>query len=150
MKNIQLILVLFGLVGSFFYGDYSINKRMGNNGIYYENVEYTDNVEFYGVDGLNIRYTGELYTPGDYFELDFDVVNPTRHDVEISKCTYQKTDPFIEYQLVYEDGSEIKEGDTLKKGERKRLKYRVSYINRIQSDSYEFDSSFYINYEQII
>ena len=38
----------------------------------------------------------------------------------------------------------------LKKGENKRLKYKVLYKNLINSDNYQFDSSFGLNYEQVL
>ena len=44
--------------------------------IYYDNFQYTDNVLFYGVDGLNVQYEGELSYLGDSYELSFDVVIP--------------------------------------------------------------------------
>ena len=102
------------------------------------------------MNGLSLQYAGQLSTPGDFYELSFDIVNDSEVDVEVSKCTYQTSDYYIDYQLTYDDGKDILVGDILEKGEKKRVKYRVLYKNRIDSNYYEFDSSFHLNYEQIL
>lgn len=118
--------------------------------IYYDNVRYTDNVTFYGVDGLNLQYSGNLTSPGEFYELTFDVVNSSNTDVEIVACDYHKEDAYVDYELFYEDGTKVLVGDVLKKGEIKSLTYRVLYKNVILLDSYQFDASFHIGYEQIL
>ncbi len=114
--------------------------------IYYDNFQYTDNVLFYGVDGLNVKYEGELAYLGDSYELSFDVVNSSNIDVGISDLVLQNQDPYLEYSLTYEDGDNVVIGDTLKAGEKRRIKYQVLWKNPIDIDDYEFDSSFYIDY----
>lgn len=121
-----------------------------NDGVYYDNFEYTDNVLFKGADGVNLDYSAELSNPGDYYELDFDVVNSTSYDIAVADLFYNDSDEYIEYELSYEDGSKINNGDVIKAGEVKRVKYKVSYVNAILDDNYEFDSSFSIQYEQAI
>lgn len=142
-----------GVIGSIIFGDFSVAQKATAkvvNNIYYDNIKYSDNVEFYGVDGLNIRYTGVLVAPGDSYEISFDVINAADIDVAISQCNYKKNDRFVEYHLTYDNGDLVSVGDILKKGEKRRLKYVVLYKNLIDRDSYEFDSSFYINYEQYL
>ena len=136
---------------SVFLGDVS-NKNHSNvmNSIYYDNIQYTDNVTFYGVNGINLDYDAVLTTPGEFFEVSFDVVNPTDENVEIRECSYQKNDSYLEYDLFYENGEKVKVGDTLLSREKKKVVYRVYYRNRILLENYHFDSSFHIWYEQIL
>ncbi len=153
MKYLKMIMVGLGVMGSIIFGDFSVTERATAkvvNDIYYDNVKYSDNVEFYGVDGLNIRYLGELIAPGDSYEISFDVVNGASVDVAIAQCDYKKNDRFVEFHLTYDNGDDVSVGDILKKGERKRLKYVVYYKNMIDQESYEFDSSFHISYEQAL
>ncbi len=153
MKYVQLFLTCIGITYCALMGVFSVaGKDNGDysHNVYYDNIQYTDNVEFYGVDGFNIQYSGELNYLGDYYEISFDVVNGSGTKMMLSKCLYQESDYYIDYLLTYDDDSEVSIGDTLKQGERKRLKYRVLYKNPIQSDVYELDSSFYISYEQVL
>jgi len=142
-------LFFFSLLFTFLiFQDFSVDKKdnIVFKDIYYDNVRYTDNIYFYGVEGLHIHYSGDLKKPGDYYELSFDVVNSTGSKIVIKDCVYQKKDPYVSYSLTYDDGEKIIVGDTIDDGEVKRLKYRVSYVNMVPS-SYQFDSSFFINYE---
>ena len=147
MKYLKMIMVGLGVMGSIIFGDFSVTERATAKVV---NDIYYDNVEFYGVDGLNIRYLGELIAPGDSYEISFDVVNGASVDVAIAQCDYQKDDRFVEFHLTYDNGESVSVGDILKKGERKRLKYIVYYKNMIDQESYEFDSSFHISYEQAL
>ena len=61
-----------------------------------------------------------------------------------------KDDSYIDYELTYGNGKKINKGDILKKGQKRQLKYRVQYKNPIEEDSYQFDSSFSIGYEQLL
>ncbi len=153
MKYYKFFMVGLGVICSIIFGDFSVAQRATAKvvqDIYYDNIEYSDNVSFYGVDGLTIQYTGELIAPGDSYEISFDVVNDADSDVIISQCRYQKDDKFVEYHLTYENGNLVQVGDVLKKGEKKRIKYLVFYKDLIDRDSYEFDSSFYISYEHAL
>lgn len=145
-----MLLVGLGLTYVAVFGNFVDTNNSSKKEIYYDNFDYTENVIFYGSDGLDIQYSGELSIPGDYYELTFDVINESNVDVEIADCFYQETDDFIAYNLLYANGEKISIGDTLKKGESKRLKYKVVYKKSIESDEYEFDSSFRIHFEQII
>ena len=80
----------------------------------------------------------------------FDVVNSTSYDVEIADHIYNKDDDYIEYRLTYDNGKTINNGDVIKSGETRRIKYRVYYKDYILDNNYSFDSSFYIYYEQVI
>ena len=147
LESLVLIIpIVLGVLNNSLLGVDNSNHK----GVYYDNFKYTDNVQFNGSDGLNIDYNAELNHVGDYYELTFDVINDSDVDVEISNCDYKVDDPYIDYYLAYEDGHKIHEGDILKKGESKKLKYRVLYKNSITEEDYEFDSSFALGYEQKI
>ena len=143
--GIVSILISLGLI--FSLGASSAHEAKG---IYYDNVKYSDNVDFYGVDGLNLAYTGNLNNVGDSYELTFDVVNDSGVDMIITDCAYHLDDPYIDYQLTYIDGNTVKEGDILEKDSTKTLHYVVTYKNPVLEDNYEVDSSFNIQYDQKI
>ena len=147
MKYIRTMLIGLLAIIAFEYHNLSVSS---NKGIYYDNIEYTDNVIFDSVNGVNLDYSANLVKPGDYYELYFDVINETGYDVEITDCTYNNDDDYIAYELVYEDGSHIGIGDIIKKGENVRIKYKVLYKNYVTEDSYTFDTSFSILYGQVI
>ena len=143
---ILVIPLLFGIINT----DLSEIKNMNKHkGLYYDNFSYTDNVEFNGAEGLDIDYNASLNQVGDYYEIIFDVINDSSVDVEITGCTFNKDDNYIDYELSYENGNKIKNGDILKKGQSKKIKYRVLYKNMIEG-TYQFDSSFSIGYEQVL
>ena len=151
MKYAKLVLaiVLF-VLGVWYYSIRVDAVSTFNKGIYYDNIKYTDNVSFNGVDGVNIDYNAKLDRPGDYYELYFDVINGTNYDVEITDCIYHEDDEYIGYELTYDDGKNVSNGDVIKKGESIRLKYKVLYKDYILNEDYNFDSSFSILYEQVI
>ena len=137
------ILMFFGLIMSL-----GSSKAYSEQGIYYDNVVYTDNVEFYGVDGLNLQYSAQMEKVGDSYELLFDVINDSSVDVEIVSLDLHQEDPYIQYNLSYEDGTAIQEGDTFLKGESRRVRYYVLYEHPVLEDEYQVDSSFQIHFEQ--
>ena len=141
------ILLFFGVC----FGDVSVvsNGKSSNN-IYYDNIQYTDNVVLQEIDALHIKHKGNLQVVGDYYEISFDIVNASGNDVSISNFFIPTNDSYIHYDLFYVDGNKVSVGDFLKDKEIKRVCYRVSYQHPIISDSYDFNSSFFINYEQVL
>ena len=114
------LIVLLAIIGVG-YKNFNANASGDlKKGIYYDNIDYTDNVAFNKVDGVNLDYSAELVKPGDYYELYFDVVNSTGYNVEITDC------------------------------ESVRVKYTVLYKEYIDKQDYTFDTSFSILYEQTI
>lgn len=151
MKKLKIVLIGLLAVIGINYRNFTANASGDlKKGIYYDNVNYSDNVVFNNVDGADLDYSAELRVPGDYYELYFDVVNSTNYDVEITECVYNQDDEYIDYELVYENGDNINIGDIIKKGESIRVKYKVSYKEYISEDDYKFDTSFSILYEQVI
>ncbi len=139
------ILLLFGIVSSL-----GSSYSYSNKGIYYDNVKYSDNVDFYGVNGTDLKFNGNLSNVGDSYFLTFDVVNDSDADMIITDYLLNEEDPYITYQLTYIDGKKVKEGDILEKGKIKTLHYVVKYENPVLEDNYEVDSSFQIQYDQKI
>ena len=58
------LLVFLGVMFSVFSLDEKGFKS--SRGIYYDNIDYTDNVTFNSVDGTSIDYSAQLTKPGDY------------------------------------------------------------------------------------
>ena len=139
------ILLLFGVISSL-----GSSYSYSNKGIYYDNVKYSDNVDFYGVDGTDLKFNGNLSTVGDSYFLTFDVVNDSDVDMIITDYLLNEDDPYIKYELTYIDGNKVKTGDILKKNTTKTLHYVVKYENPVLEDTYEVDSSFHIQYDQKI
>lgn len=150
MKYLDMAIIGVLFIGGLAFRSLSTEGNALNKGVYYDNVEYTDNVTFNSVDGTNIDYSAKLDKLGDYYELKFDVVNSTRYDIEIADYIYNKDDQYIKYELCYEDGNKINNGDIIKAGESKGLKFKVSYVNPVLENNYIFDTSFSIQYEQAI
>ena len=96
----------------------------------------------------NFNYSATLNDVGDYYEIDFDVVNPTEYDMEIDELDLNDDDKYINYSLIYENGDLVNIGDVIKNGESKTFKYIVFYENKVLEDNYDFDTSFNINYKQ--
>lgn len=137
-----ILLIMISIVISF------NNKSDKNNEIYYDNFKHTNNINLSNIDGTNFDYSATLNEVGDYYEIDFDVINPTPYDIEIDQLDIHKDDNYIQYRLAYQDGELVNEGDTIKNGETKTLRYIVLYKNEVLIDNYDFDSSFNINYKQ--
>ena len=142
----RLICILLIMIGIVLF--YNYNSDNNNSELYYDNFKHTSNVILSDIDGYNFDYSATLDKVGDYYEIAFDVINPTSYDMEISELDLHKDDKYISYRLAYEDGSLVNEGDIIKRGESKTLKYKVLYENQVLEDNYYFDSSFNINYNQ--
>jgi len=151
MKYLKILLVILLVVIGIGYRSFAADARTDlKKGIYYDNIDYSDNVTFNNVDGTNLDYSAELNIPGDYYELTFDIMNSTGYDVEITDYIYNQDDDYIGYELTYDNGEKVKNGDIIKKGKSKRLKYKVLYKEYIKETNYTFDTSFSILYEQVI
>jgi len=151
MKYLKILLVILLIVIGIGYHTFVADARTDlKKGIYYDNIAYSDNVTFNSVDGTNLDYSAELNIPGDYYELAFDIMNSTAYDVEITDYIYNQDDDYIKYELTYDNGDKVQNGDIIKKGKSKRLKYKVLYKEYITEKNYTFDTSFSILYEQVI
>ncbi len=150
VKYLRFIVVFLLFIFSAIFINLFSSDDTNSKGIYYSNFQYTNNVNFLGSHGIQMDYSAELNKIGDFYEISFDVVNDNPYDVEIVDCFYHEDDSYIKYQLSYQDGSSIKNGDILNSGQSKRILYRVSYFNEVDSQDYSFDTSFFINYQQAL
>ena len=150
IKNIESIIITLLLLFGCGYHAFNMDEKESYKGIYYDNLNYTDNVTINSLKGIELDYDASLNKVGDYFEIKFDVVNDSGVDVEISDLLVHENDEYINYDLTYSNGQKINNGDILKKGSKKKLKYKVSYLNNINQTGYTFDSEFSINYSQVI
>lgn len=142
----RLIGIIFIMIGIIVIFNFHLDNNM--NELYYDNFKYTSNVILSGIDGFNFNYSATLNDVGDYYEIDFDVVNPTGYDMEIDELDFNDDDKYINYSLIYENGDLVNIGDVIKNGESKTFKYIVFYENKVLEDNYDFDTSFNINYKQ--
>ncbi len=149
-KYLDLVIVGVLVVVGVFFQTFRTDAKTTNQGMYYENVRCSDNVELKSVSGMNLDYSASLEGVGDSFDLYFDVVNSNDVDMMLDNYVLQDSDAYITYELYYQDGSKIRPGDIIKSGESKKIHYIVSYVNLIEEDDYTFDTSFTINYEQAI
>lgn len=149
VKYIRVLLIIIVAVLGIVFSLGSSYAYSGK-GIYYDNVRYSDNVTFYGVDGLNLGFNADLAYLGDSYEVIFDVVNDNNVDMVITDASVHEDDPYISYELTYLDGEKVQVGDILEKNDIKTLKYVVTYVNPVLEDGYEIDSSFNIQYDQKI
>ena len=59
----------------------SVDGKSTNQGMYYENVRGSENVDIKNVSGINLDFEASLEAVGVSFDLYFDVVNS--NDVDI-------------------------------------------------------------------
>ena len=150
IKNMETIIISLLLIFGIGYNIFNMENKTSTKGIYYDNLKYTDNVKINKVEGVDLDYNANFAKVGDYFEINFDIINDSNVDVKISDLLVNEDDQFINYKLTYNNGKKIKTGDILKKGEKKNLTYKVSYLNKIDEDNYTFDTGFNMNFEQIL
>ena len=128
----------------------SVDGKSTNQGMYYENVRGSENVDIKNVSGINLDFEASLEAVGDSFDLYFDIVNSNDVDMKIENLVLKENDSYINYLLTYQDGGIVKKGDIIKSHDSIKLHYEVKYINLIKSDNYLFDTGFSINYEQVL
>ena len=128
----------------------SVDGKSTNQGMYYENVRGSENVDIKNVSGINLDFEASLEAVGVSFDLYFDVVNSNDVDMKIENLVLKENDSYINYLLTYQDGGIVKKGDIIKSHDSIKLHYEVKYINLIKSDNYLFDTGFSINYEQVL
>lgn len=150
VKYLDLVVIGALITIGVLFQSFSVQSKGSTQGMYYQNVQCSDNVELRKVSGLELDYAASLEGVGDSFDLYFEVVNSNDVDMIIDNYVLQKDDSYINYQLTYQDGSKIKHGDIIKSGEIKKIHYKVLYIKQIDNEDYSFDTSFSINYEQAI
>ncbi len=85
----------------------------------------------------DINYEVKLDVPGDYYEFTADIVNSGSHDAKIYEIinngltTAQKK--YLNYQVTYKDGTEIKINDTLNAGSKKTVRFRIKFRQDLEA-----------------
>lgn len=152
MKYLEMLIGTILVVTGFFYatvgGD--VKALDETNSVHYTNIEASDNVSVKKVDGLNIDYDADLEYPGDSYEVVFDIVNSSGVDMLIANCTWAEDTKFVDYDLRYvEDGKKLEKGDLIKKGETRKVVYKVTYKDDvISNEDVKINTGFAINFEQ--
>lgn len=110
--------------------------------ISYQNVIVTDGSTYGDVrvveNGTNIVFNANLNKPGDFYEFTVDVVNQGSNDAIIdninrTKLTNEET-RYLYYDVSYIDSSDIKCGQTLKAGNKCRIRIRLEYKEDITAE----------------
>lgn len=88
---------------------------------------------------MTINYAVDLVEPGNFYEFTVDVKNAGTIDAKLSDVptmtgVSEEQDVYVNYTVTYADGSEVKAGDVLSKGESKSIKVRVEYDPAITAD----------------
>lgn len=140
MKKIMIILLLVFCI--LFINNDRVDSR--NKNIYYDNFRYTNNVDFNDM----FDYHAYLVNVGDYYEIEFDVINGTGDSYEIKNLNINESDEYFSYELRYLDDKKVSIGDKLNGNSKVSMKYRVEYKKSIENNR-DTDSSFGLEYGQI-
>ena len=140
MKKIMIILLL--VFSILFINTDRVDSR--NKNIYYDNFKCTNNVDFNDM----FDYHAYLVNVGDYYEIEFDVINGTGDSYEIKNLNINESDEYFNYELRYLNDKKVSIGDKLNSNSKVTMKYRVEYKKSIV-DNKDTDSSFGLEYGQM-
>lgn len=141
-----LLLLLFGVCSCFFLSVRFITSdkikgvrenKESNWSIVFENLEVNKKStkttsEPYVFNDTNIKFYVNFDKAGDFYEFTFNIYNNGNVDAvldkdpEIGKLT-KEVDEIINYSVKYVDGNDIRAGDKLKAGSRKKAIVRVEF-----------------------
>ena len=142
-------------------GKSSISKNTWD--IHFENISVTNgSIEAIQEptieNNTSVYFEAKLSNPGEYYEYTVDVVNKGSIPAKISSNPVLSgveaaEDVYLNYTVLYSDGSEIKSGDTLDVNQRVSYKVRIEFdeniINSQLPDSAKLlDLLFEVNYIQ--
>ena len=144
MKNKKLLMILVIIICIFILNARRVDSR--EKSLYYDNFRYTDNVEFRD----KFDYKANLVNIGDYYEITFDVVNESNNKYEVKDLLLNNNDKYFSYELVYMDNSRVNIGDKIDKNSTITMKYRVTYNNLVVDTNEDLDTSFNIEFGQIL
>ena len=144
MKNKKLLMILVIIICIFILNARRVDSR--EKSLYYDNFRYTDNVEFRD----KFDYKANLVNIGDYYEITFDVVNESNNKYEVKDLLLNNNDKYFSYELVYMDNSRVNIGDKIDKNSTITMKYRVTYNNIVVDTNEDLDTSFNIEFGQIL
>ena len=107
----------------------------------------------------NIEFTANLRNPGDFYEFTVYTVNDGTIDAEIESIEKtvltEEQQKYLDFEVKYDDGTEIKRCDILAAGTRRLIKAVVKYKEGLAVEDYPQDGVnlnffFKINYSQNI
>ena len=89
--------------------------------------------------GLNITYSVDLSTPGDFYEFTVDVTNAGSVDAKLNALptvtgVSDAQDVYTNYTFTHTDGTAIAAGETIAAGTSKNFKVRVEFDSNITSE----------------
>ena len=171
-KKSTLVLLLLLLVGiSIGYAALTSNLNIHGNtkikkaewDVHFENLvksegsESADKEAVIDASKTLIKYTVKLPEPGDFYEFTVDIVNKGSIDAMVSEVlkTGLTTDQekYIEYTATHTNGKELKQYDSLKAGQTRKIKIRVKYKDDLNpedlpTEDKSIDLSFQVTYVQ--
>ncbi len=139
-----LVLLLMGVTVGYAVLSTSLNisgtSRIKNStwDVHFQNISVVNGsvqaIEGPSVDAskLNVNYSVELKSPGDYFEFTVDVKNAGGVDAKLSALPSldgisSEQDVFANYSLTHADGSPVQVGEAIMVGESRKYKVRVEF-----------------------
>ncbi len=94
-------------------------------------IEETKSAE---INGINVS----LSTPGDKVTYTVDLVNEGTINAKIDKIEKatltEEQQKYLTFKVTYKDGTEVREGDILSKGERKNLIITIEFIKDLTKE----------------
>ena len=168
-KNNVLIVILFAIAVFMSVGFAVLSTTLNINGqakvkasswdIHFENINITNG----SVDATKeaiianesltfVEYEVELSKPGDFYEFTVDAVNDGTIDALVNLVTLTGIDSkYVNYQVTYLNGQNIKIGDALNAGQKETYKVRIEYIKdigEVPSEDISLTLTFAITYIQ--
>ncbi len=137
-----LVLLLMGVTVGYAVLSTSLNisgtSRIRNAtwDVHFQNVSVVNGsvrpIEGPSIDAskLNINYSIELNTPGDYFEFTVDVKNAGSVDAKLSALPVlggisEEQDVYANYSFTHADGSPVQVGESILVGKAQKYKIRI-------------------------
>lgn len=131
-KSLYLIIFIITIV--FFI----INNNTNTINIKYENLKVIESRNNINIEETKngLDYNIVFNTPGEYYLLNFDLVNDSNIDVRINSINNDSlTDrqkKYLEYSIYYDDGRIVKENDIIKAKSKKVLKIAIYFKEDIE------------------
>lgn len=131
-KSLYLIIFIITIV--FFI----INNNTNTINIKYENLKVIESSNNINIEETKngLDYNIVFNTPGEYYLLNFDLVNDSNIDVRINSINNDSlTDrqkKYLEYSIYYDDGRIVKENDIIKAKSKKVLKIAIYFKEDIE------------------
>ncbi len=136
LEQISLYLVIILLTVGFYKLDYQDNNQKEFD-VPIENVRVDSSTTN---DNINIKKSAEaeglsydvvLDSPGDYYQINADIVNKGKLDAKIDNIEQSiltdKQQKYLDYKVTYLDDREIKNGDIIKANSKQEIKIIIYF-----------------------